>query len=60
MTVTFINQENKEIAKADWRIDSYKIWGKLMAAEFPSVILILRVNWKSLLIPLKNTFELKY
>ena len=24
MTISFINQENEEITKIDWRIDSYK------------------------------------
>ena len=41
----FINQENEEITKINWRIDSYKIQGKLMAAEFNSVILLLRLDW---------------
>ena len=42
--ISFINQENEEKTKIDWRIDSYKIQGKLMAAEFPSVVLLLRLN----------------
>ena len=44
MTVNFINQENKEIIKNDWRIDSYKIYGKLMANECPSIGLLLKLN----------------
>ena len=31
-----------------------------MTAELPSVVLLLRLNDKSVLIPLKNTYELKY
>ena len=31
-----------------------------MAAELSSVVLRLRLNYKSVLIPLKNTYELKY
>ena len=30
--------------KIDRRIDSYNISGKYMAAEFPSVVLLLRLN----------------
>ena len=49
MTISLLKQEKYEITKIDWRIDSYKIYGQYMAAELPSV-----------LIPLKNTYELKY
>ena len=45
MTIRFKNQEIEEITKADRWIDSYKIEGKLMASEFPSVVLLLRLNW---------------
>ena len=31
-----------------------------MTAELPSVVLLLRLNDKSVLIPLENTYELKY
>ena len=31
-----------------------------MAAELPFVVLFLRLTDKSVLIPLKNTYELKY
>ena len=44
MTISFINQEKEEIKKIDRRIDSYNISGKYMAAEFPSVVLLLRLN----------------
>ena len=44
MTIIFLNQENEEITKLDWRIDSYKIEGKYMAAELPSVVLPLRLT----------------
>ena len=37
----FNKPRNEEITKTDWRIDSYKIHGKLMAAEFPLVVLLL-------------------
>ena len=40
MTICFIKQENQEITKIDWRIDSYKIQGKYMAAEFLSVVFL--------------------
>ena len=43
MTISFINQENEEI-KIDWRIDSYKIYGKDLAVELPSAVLLLRLN----------------
>ena len=43
MTVSFINQENEEI-KIDGGIDSYKMYGKYMRAELPSVGLFLRLN----------------
>ena len=33
------------ITKIDWRIDFYKIQVKCMAAELPSVVLLLRLNW---------------
>ena len=29
----------------DWRIDSYKILGKYMAAELPTIVLLLGLNW---------------
>ena len=41
---SFINQENEEITKTDWKIDSYKIWGNLTAAEFFFVVLLLSLN----------------
>ena len=41
LTASSMNQENEEIMKTDWKIDSYKIYGKLMAAEFPLVALLL-------------------
>ena len=44
MTISFINQENEEIKKTDWRTDSCKIYGKFMAAKFPSVVLLLGPN----------------
>ena len=44
MTISFINQENEEITKIDWRINSYKILEKYMAAELLSVVLLLRLN----------------
>ena len=44
MPINFINQENEEITKIVWRIDSYKIQGKYMAVELPSVVLLLRLN----------------
>ena len=37
-------QENKKITKTDWRIDLCKISEKLLAAEFPSVDLLVRLN----------------
>ena len=40
----FIIQENKEITKIDQRISSNKIYEKLMATEFPSVVLLLRLK----------------
>ena len=40
MTISFINQEKQEITKIDWKIDSYEISRKYMAAEFPSVVLL--------------------
>ena len=33
MTISFINQENEEIKKIDWIIDSYKILKKYKADE---------------------------
>ena len=42
MTVTY-NQENEE-KTIDQRTDSNKIYGKLKADEFPSVVLLLRLN----------------
>ena len=45
MTISFINQENEEITKIDWRIDSYKIYGKDLAVELLSAVLLLRLNW---------------
>ena len=44
MTISFINQENEEIKKTDWRIYSCKIKGKHMAAKFFSVVSLLRLN----------------
>ena len=44
MTISFLNKENKEITKIDWRIDSYKIQGKYMAAEFRFVVLLSRLT----------------
>ena len=44
MTISFINQDNEEITKIDWRIDSYKIYGKDLAVELPSAVLLLRLN----------------
>ena len=43
-TISFINQENEEITKIDWRSDSHKIQGKYLAAELPSTGLLLRLN----------------
>ena len=34
----------KTVKKTGWRIYSYKIEGKLMAAEFFLVVLLLRLN----------------
>ena len=45
MTINFINQENEEITKIVRRTDSYKIQGKYMAVELPSVVLLLILNW---------------
>ena len=45
MIRSFINQENEEITRTNWRINLYKIWRKLMATEFPSIDLLLRLNW---------------
>ena len=42
--VSSINQENEKITKIYWKIGSYKILEKLMAAEIPSVVLFLRLN----------------
>ena len=44
MTISFINQENREITKIDWRIDLYETQGKLMTAEFRSAAFLLRLN----------------
>ena len=44
MTITFINQENEETTKIDWRIDSHKLQKKYWTAELPSVVLLLRLN----------------
>ena len=44
MNLSFINLENEEITKIDWRIDYYKNQGKYMAAELSSVVLLLRLN----------------
>ena len=44
MNISFINQENEETTNIDWRIDSYKIQGKYMAAELPSAVLLLTIN----------------
>ena len=40
MTLNFLNQENEEIKKIDWRTDSYKVQEKYMTAELPSVVLV--------------------
>ena len=44
MNVSFINQENEKLTKIEMRIDSHKNLGKLMAAEFPSVVFLLILN----------------
>ena len=42
MTISSVKQDNEDKVKFDWRIDSFK--GKLITAEFPSVVLFLRLN----------------
>ena len=43
--LSVIKQENEEITKIDWWIDSYKIYRKYIAAEFPPIVSLLRLNW---------------
>ena len=47
MTIRFINQENEEITKLNTELIHVKFKGILSnTAEFPSVVLFLRLNWK--------------
>ena len=44
MTLGLITQENEGKIKIDWKIYLYNIQIKYMAAELPSVVLLLRLN----------------
>ena len=44
MNTSFINQGNEERTNTVWRINSYKISGKHMPSELPSLVLLLRLN----------------
>ena len=47
MTIRFINQENEEITKLNAELIHIKFKGNLRnTAEFPSVVLFLRLNWQ--------------
>ena len=55
--ISFINQENEEITK----ITHYNTFiQNNLADELLFVVLLLRLNYKFVFIPLKHTFELKY